>query len=97
MFDYKSEFLSIVDKFHISDDTTRLIKTQELENVFTERLQARIVAKLTDDQRKHIMKLANQHTDPEQLAQTMFDMVEDIDTFVEEVFEEFKQEFLNNL
>lgn len=97
MFDYKSEFLLLIDKFHISDDTMRLIKSQELENAFTERLQARILEKLSDNQRNQIIKLANNHTKPEQISQTMFSMIEDIDTFVEKVFEEFKQEFLANI
>ena len=97
MFNYKSEFIDLVDRFHITDGTTRLTKAQELEDAFVERLNARILEELSPSQRDEIIALAEVQQPVEVIVQMMFAMVDDIDSFTDEVFEEFKTEFLTKV
>ncbi len=97
MIDLKDEFLALVDMYQIEDDAMRLIKVEELEEAFADRLQAELLAELTEDQREEIFKQAESGAKPEDLLEMMFEAIEDIDMFVSEVFEEFKAEFKNNI
>ena len=97
MTDLKEEFLALVDMYQIQDGATRLIKAQELEDAFADRLQAELLAELTDEQREDIIKQAEAWANPEDLVDMMFEVIEDVDMFVSEVFEEFKAEFKANI
>lgn len=97
MTDLKDEFLALVDMYQIEDDAMRLIKVEELEEAFADRLQAELLAELTEDQREEIFKQAESGAKPEDLLEMMFEAIEDIDMFVSEVFEEFKAEFKHNI
>ncbi len=97
MIDLKEEFLALVDKYHIEDGATRLIKAQELEDAFADRLQAELLGELTDEQRSEILQQAENWASPETLVELMFEAIEDVDMFVSEIFEEFKTEFEDNM
>lgn len=92
-----TEFLALIEHYHLEDQAMKIQKAQELEQAFWERLQSRILAELSEEQLAEINKYINQDSDPEELSNILFEMIEDIDTFVEEVFEEFKAEFLANI
>ncbi len=96
MNDMHKEFLALIDHYHLQDQATRIQKAEELEQAFWERLQSRILAELSEEQIAKINEHINQDIDPEELSNILFGMIEDVDTFVEEVFEEFKAEFLTN-
>ena len=97
MFDYKDEFMALVDLYEIEDNTLRFQMYTEIENTFTDRLQARLLNELNDEQRESIFTKINDGWDPEEIIEEIFGMIEDVDTFVGEVFEEFKAEFKANM
>ena len=97
MTDLKDEFLALVDLYQIEDGATRLIKAEELEDAFADRLQAELLSELTDEQREEIFKQAEAGATPEELIEMMFEVIEDVDIFVVEVLERFKTEFKNNI
>ena len=97
MFDYKDEFMALVDLYEIEDNTLRFQMYTEIENTFTDRLQARLLNELNDEQRDSIFTKINDGSDPEEIIEEIFGMIEDVDTFVGEVFEEFKVEFKANM
>lgn len=97
MIDLKEEFLTLVDMYQIQDGATRLIKAQELEDAFADRLQAKLLDELTDEQREEIIRQAEAGTSPEELVGMMFEVIEDVDMFASEIFEQFKTEFKANI
>lgn len=97
MFDYKDELMALVDLYNIEDNTLRLQMYEEVENAFTDRLQTKLFNELSESQRNEIFEKINNNWDPEEIIEEMFSMIDDVDTFVLEVFEEFKAEFKANI
>ncbi len=97
MFDYKDELMALVDLYNIEDNTLRLQMYEEVENAFTDRLQTKLFNELSESQRNEIFEKINNNWDPEEIIEEMFGMIDDVDTFVLEIFEEFKAEFKANI
>ncbi len=97
MFDYKDELMALVDLYNIEDNTLRLQMYEEVENAFTDRLQTKLFNEFSESQRNEIFEKINNNWDPEEIIEEMFGMIDDVDTFVLEIFEEFKAEFKANI
>ena len=97
MFDYKDEIMSLVDLYKIQDNALRFQMYTEVENSFTDRLQTKLLNELSETQRAIIFEKINNNGDIEEIIEEMFSMIDDVDNFVLEVFEEFKAEFLTQI
>lgn len=97
MYDYKDEFMALVNLYDIKDDTLRLQMYTEIENSFTDRLQTKLLNELNDTQRESIFTKINNNWDQQEIITEIFGMIQDVDTFVGEVFEEFTKEFRSNI
>lgn len=95
MFDYKSEFINLVDTMPLQDGATRLQLAQQLEDAFVQRLQATLLTEITTEQRESLF--ANTNISSEEFFAQVYDMIDDVDELVAEIFESFKAEFLNNI
>lgn len=97
MNDIHTEFVELVAKYNIQDQATNIQKAQELEEAFGERLQTRILGALSETQMDEFSNHITDDTPPEEISNILFGYIEDIDSFTEEVFQEFKTEFLTQV
>jgi len=95
MFDYKSEFINLIDTIPLQDGATRLQLAQQLEDAFVQRLQATLLTALTTEQRESL--LSQTDISSEEFFAQVYDMIDDVDELVDETFESFKAEFLDNI
>ena len=69
---------------------------EEIEPLLMDKIVSRVFEELSNDQRREIMKLFDAKKEAEALSKVE-KMIPDYDNFLEEVFEEFAQEYLKTI
>lgn len=69
---------------------------EEIEPILMDKIISRVFEELSNDQRREIMKLFDAKKEAEALSK-FEKMIPDYDNFLEEVFEEFAQEYLKTI
>jgi Mg/Co/Ni transporter MgtE len=69
---------------------------EEVEPLLMDKIISRVFEELSNDQRREIMKLFDAKKEAEALSKVE-KMIPDYDNFLEEVFEEFAQEYLKTI
>ena len=69
---------------------------EEIEPLLMDKIISRVFEELSNDQRREIMKLFDAKKEAEALSKVE-KMIPDYDNFLEEVFEEFAQEYLKTV
>lgn len=95
MFDYKSEFLALIDHYPLSDGMTRLQLAQQLEDTFVERLQVVLINTLSEQDRNELF--SKTEISPDEFFRFIYSHISDVDILVKETFDTFTAEFLENL